>query len=124
VLVTASGGERRLQFKIARYKRHSSGTPFSTCVPRSSKAKSEPATRSRTVCETSASPGAASAERTSFAPEDGRGVDIEDTPKRDTAQRELAAALFQVIPPKRVCDFLDDFLDSRHRPYSLRIAIA
>ena len=37
--------------------------------------------------------GNRSAERPSFAPEDGRGGDIEDMPKRDTAQPELAATL-------------------------------
>ena len=40
----------------------SSGTPFSSCVPRSSKAIPEPATRSLTVCDTSTSPVAARAE--------------------------------------------------------------
>jgi hypothetical protein len=49
------------QFRIARNRRHSSGTPLSLCIPRSSKSKPEPATKSRTVCETNSSPGAARA---------------------------------------------------------------
>src|SRR3972149_2881901 len=41
--------------------RHSPGTPFSTCTPRSSKAMPDPATRSFTVPETSTSPAPAPA---------------------------------------------------------------
>ncbi len=44
------------------YIRHSPGTPFKSWTPRSSKVIPEPATRSFTVCDTSTSPAAASAE--------------------------------------------------------------
>ena len=42
---------------VAAYSVHVSGTPFSSCSPRSSKTRPEPATRSRTVRVTSTSPG-------------------------------------------------------------------
>lgn len=53
------GGESLLG-RHARKRRHSSGTPLRTRRPRSSNVNPEPATRSRTVCETRTSPGAAS----------------------------------------------------------------
>ena len=43
------------------YTRQVPGTPLSSCSPRSTKSKPEPATRSFTVCETSTSPESASA---------------------------------------------------------------
>src|SRR5262249_5482091 len=46
----------------ASNRRHSSGTPLRRCLPRSLKESPEPATKSRTVCETSISPEPASAE--------------------------------------------------------------
>jgi len=46
--------------RLARNKCHSFGTPLRACIPPSSKTSPEPATRSRTVCETRTSPGPAS----------------------------------------------------------------
>jgi hypothetical protein len=44
---------------VTANSRQSPGTPFRSCSPRSSKARSEPATRSTTVLETRTSPGPA-----------------------------------------------------------------
>src|SRR5262245_28527794 len=55
----AHGG--RLGQPTAAYSAQRSGTPLSSCSPRSSKRIPEPATRSRTVRVTSTSPGLASA---------------------------------------------------------------
>ena len=47
------------QFAATGYRRHAPGTPFRSCSPRSSKTRPEPATRSRTVRDTSTSDGEA-----------------------------------------------------------------
>lgn len=62
----------------ARNKRHSLGTPLSTCVPRGSKAMPEPATRSRTVCETRTSPGPASPPTRANVHRDSREIITDD----------------------------------------------